>query len=99
MDVQLGVAALEIPGAITADAVAQDEILRTRGRADRIGLHECEPIEGPLQRRWWEETARDGKRSQVPDLIAAARPRCTFVWQQSILLLIRVLSAEGRTAR
>ena len=63
-------AALEIACTVATDAVPQDEILRTGGRADWIGLYEREAIEGALQRGRREEAARDGERPQIPDLRA-----------------------------
>src|SRR2546423_1529208 len=50
LDIQRGVSAFEIAGAIIPDAMAQDQVLRARRSADRIGLHETEALQCALQR-------------------------------------------------
>jgi hypothetical protein len=40
--------------------MAQREVLGAGGRPDRIGLHEAEPVERPLQCGRREQIARDG---------------------------------------
>ena len=59
LDVQRGVAAIEVSCTITGDAMAQREVLRTCRRADRIGLHEAETLDRGLQADRREETAHD----------------------------------------
>ena len=39
-------APVEVAGAVAADPVAEDQILGAGGRADRVGLHEAEPVHG-----------------------------------------------------
>src|SRR5204862_1700896 len=48
-DVERVIQALEIPGAVAGDAMAQREGLRARRRANRICLHEAERVEGSRQ--------------------------------------------------
>ena len=43
----------------------QGQVLRARGRANRVGLHEAEPVEGARQRRRRKEAARDGEAAEV----------------------------------
>jgi hypothetical protein len=62
---QFRVAAFEVAGAITHDAVAQRQVLRTRGRADRVRLHETEPRDRPRERGRLEQRAGDGVVAQV----------------------------------
>src|SRR5207247_1162591 len=62
---ELHVAALEVAGTVVLDAMAQHQVLRARGRADRIGLHEAQSVEGAFERGGREETAGDGKTSQL----------------------------------
>ena len=57
LDAERRVAALEVAGTVALDAVAQRQILRARRRADRVGLHEAQPVDGAFQRRQREETA------------------------------------------
>jgi hypothetical protein len=49
VNVETVIAALEIAGTVTGDAVPQDEVLRARRRAYRIRLHEAEPVQRALQ--------------------------------------------------
>ena len=65
VDVEAGISALEIAGAIARHAMTQREVLRSRRRANGIGLHEAEYVERPLQRGRWEKAARDGGTTQV----------------------------------
>jgi hypothetical protein len=58
--------------------VPQGEVLRTRGRADRIGLHEPEPLKRWLERHRLTQAARDGKAPQVREaeqMRSEAEPR------------------------
>src|SRR5690606_25072962 len=64
-DAQRGIAALEITSAIVADPMAQGQVLCARGSADRIRLHEPEPLDRALQRGWWEQGAGDGERAEL----------------------------------
>jgi hypothetical protein len=65
VDVEAGVAALEVARAIPRDAVTQREVLRAGGCPDGIGLHEAEGIERSLQGGRREEAARDGSPPQI----------------------------------
>ena len=65
VDIELGVAALEITRAVVDDAMAQREVLRTRWSPNRIGLDEAEPVERALKRGGREERARDGGAPQI----------------------------------
>ena len=58
------VAAFQIACAVVPDAVSQGQILRTGRRANRIGLHEPEPVQRTPERRRLEQTAADGKSSE-----------------------------------
>jgi hypothetical protein len=59
VDVEFGVAPLEVTGAVAVDPMTQGEILRARRRPDRIRLHETEAIERALQRGRREQGACD----------------------------------------
>ena len=50
-DVQRRIVPLEIARVVSANAMPEDEILRTRRRSDGIGLHETEPVDGFGKRR------------------------------------------------
>jgi hypothetical protein len=65
LDLQLRVAALEVAGAVAGDAVAQDQVLRARRRADRVGLDEAELVDRATERRRLEQRSRDGVAAQV----------------------------------
>ena len=52
LDRELGVVKFQITCAIAAYTLAQDQVLGAGGSADRIGLHESEPVDRALQRRW-----------------------------------------------
>ena len=65
LDAELGVATFEVAGSVIFDAMAQDEILRASGRANRIGLHEAKPVERAFQRSGREKAIRDGKAAEV----------------------------------
>ena len=47
LNVELGVAPLQIAGAIALDAVAQCQVLSTCRGADRIRLHKAQPLDRP----------------------------------------------------
>src|SRR5262245_27128679 len=57
--VELGIAPIQIAGTIAGHAMPQRQILRARGRADRIRLDETKDLERSRQPRWSEETSRD----------------------------------------
>src|SRR5207244_9454078 len=65
VDVQAGIAMLEIASAIAGHAMTQREVLRSRRRANGIGLHEPEYVERALQRGRREKAARDRGTTQV----------------------------------
>ena len=65
LDAELRVAAFEVAGTVVLDAMAQHQILSARRRADRVGLHKAQPVEGAFQRGGREEAAGDGKAPQV----------------------------------
>jgi hypothetical protein len=65
VDPQARIAALEVADAVAGDAVAQDQVLGARRRADRIGLDEAELVDRARERRRLEERARDGVAAQV----------------------------------
>src|SRR5690348_1448717 len=48
-------------------AMAKNQILCSGRSADRIGLHETEPIDRPLQSGWREQRHRNGMTPKVPD--------------------------------
>jgi len=56
---KLRVMLLQIPGAIPAYALAQDQILGSGRCTDRIGLHKAQAIDRSLQRRRRKQRARD----------------------------------------
>src|SRR5689334_2953271 len=58
-DRQLFVAALQVAGAITLDAMAKREVLRASGRANGIGLDEAHAIERRAERRGRKKAAAD----------------------------------------
>jgi hypothetical protein len=57
LDAEPRVATLEVSGAIVPDPMAQDQILRARRGADRVGLDKTEPLDRTQQR---------GRRKQRP---------------------------------
>ena len=64
-DVERRIAPVEIARAVTGDAMPQHEVLRTRRRADRIGLHEPKAIERATQIGAGKKASRDRKAPQV----------------------------------
>src|SRR6185312_4664253 len=64
-DIELFILLFEISRPIVLNPVTQDQILRTRGRADRVGLHKPHALESFRQRHRREETARDGVASKL----------------------------------
>ena len=65
VDIELGVAPLQIARAITLHAMAQNQILGAGRRADRVGLHKSKPVKSAFQRRWRKQTSRDRIAPQV----------------------------------
>ena len=65
LDRELRIAPLEVTGAIVLHAMAQRQVLRTRRRADRVGLHEAELVDRAPEGRGREQAARDGVAAQV----------------------------------
>src|SRR5258708_3900907 len=64
-DAELRVAAFEVAGAIIPDAMPQDQVLSPRRRANRISLHEAQPIERAFQRSGREEALLDGEPAEI----------------------------------
>src|SRR5258708_26950631 len=54
-----------VAGRVVLDAMTQDQVLSARRGADRVGLHEAQPVEGAFQRGGSEEAAGDGKPPQI----------------------------------
>jgi len=50
LEAQPGVAPLKIAGAVVRHAVPQDQVLRARRCADRVGLDKAEAREDPAKR-------------------------------------------------
>src|SRR5579864_1889220 len=65
LDAELRVETFEVTGTVILDSMAKDQVLSARRRADRIGLHKAQPVEGAFQRGGCEEAAGDGKAAQV----------------------------------
>jgi hypothetical protein len=65
VDRERPIAPLQVPVAIALNAMSQDQVLRTRRGADRIGLHEPEALDGAPQRRRREQ--RPGDRITAQD--------------------------------
>src|SRR6267142_3276755 len=65
LDVELRVAAFEVAGTVVLYAMAEYQVLRARGRADRIGLHKAQLVEGAVESGGLEEAVGDGKAPQV----------------------------------
>ena len=59
------VAALQLAGTVVAHAVAQDQVLRARRRAQRVGLHEAQALQRLWQRAGREQRAGHGVAAQV----------------------------------
>ena len=57
--VAISAATLQIAGAVVLDAMAQRQVLRACGGADRVGLHETQAHDGALQGRGFEQRAGD----------------------------------------
>lgn len=55
LDAKPGIEPLKIARSVVADTMAKREVLRTRWRADGVGLHEAEPVDGAAQRRRREQ--------------------------------------------
>ena len=82
-DVERRVAPLQIAGAVALHALAKDQVLRPRRRADRVRLHEPQPIERARQRGRPEQAARDREAPQIlerhaPDVPPDASSRWSF---------------------
>jgi hypothetical protein len=75
--------------------MAQREVLRARRRADRVGLHEAQPVEGAFQRGGREEAAGDSKAPQIvegdrhPEVLGGRRLLEVVLLQAHIELLAR----------
>ena len=61
VDAQRREAAFEVAGAVGLDAMAQRQVLGSRGRTDRVGLDEAERVDGAPQRGGTEQAAADGE--------------------------------------
>ena len=65
-DRERSVAPLEVAGAVVPNAVPQRQILGAGGRANRIGLHEAESLDGTTERGRRTQAAR---YSQAPEVV------------------------------
>jgi hypothetical protein len=70
----VAVGALEVAGAVAVDAVAQDQVLRARGRADRVVLNEAQPRDRLGRRRGAPQRPRDRVTAQRSRVHAALSP-------------------------
>ena len=64
-DVERWIAALEVAHAIVLHSMAQDQILRARGRANRVCLDEADAADRSIERGGWEEAPGHGERPEV----------------------------------
>lgn len=64
-DIQPCVPALQVTGDITSDAMAEDQVLRTCRRPDRVGLHEAKASDRAAQRGWRGELPTKRKLAQA----------------------------------
>ena len=62
---QFRIASLEVTGTIVRDPMAQREILRPCRRANRIGLHESQLVDGLAKRGGLEQGTRYGVTAQM----------------------------------
>src|SRR3984893_11194548 len=62
---ELGIETFEVAGTVVLDSMAQHQVLRARGRANRVGLHKAQPVEGAFQRGRRKDAVGGGKASQV----------------------------------
>src|ERR1700733_5000256 len=65
LDAELRVIAFQIPGAVVLHSMAKGKVLSASRRADRVGLHKAQPIDGAFQGGGCEEAAGDGVAPQV----------------------------------
>ena len=65
LDVQRGVAALEVSGAVARHPVTQDQVLGPGRRTDRVGLDEPESAQGARQGRGREQRVEDGPDAEA----------------------------------
>ncbi len=86
-DRQLRIAALQVTGAVTRDAVAQRQVLGARRRAKRVGLDEAQPGNRPRQRGRFEQAARDGITAQV---VESDRHPCIMPHRYSAFRLTQI---------
>ncbi len=64
-DVERRVLRLEIACAVAGDAMPERQVLRARRRADRIGLHESEPLDRAAQVARREQRTGDGVAAKI----------------------------------
>ncbi len=83
-DAERVVEAFEVAGAISGDAVPQSQVLRAGGRANRVGLHEAERVQGARKRGRRKETAGDGEATEVGE--GECQMSCGLQAARSILL-------------
>ena len=67
VDVQAGVAALQIARAVVRHTVPQRQILRACRRSNRVSLHETECLERLRQGCRWKQAPRDRVSAQFVD--------------------------------
>ncbi len=65
LDAELRVATLEVAGTVALHPVAQDQVLRPRGGANRISLNESKLMKRAFQHRRWEKAAGDGEGAKI----------------------------------
>src|SRR5215469_9727035 len=64
-DAEFYIATLQIACAVVANAMPQDQVLRPRWCANRVGLHESQVVERAFQRRRLEQRACNGEPPQI----------------------------------
>jgi hypothetical protein len=65
LDAECRIETLEIACAVGGDAVAEYQILRTRGSANRVGLHIPQASERAFERCRRKQASADGKAPEV----------------------------------
>jgi hypothetical protein len=96
-DAKRGEPRFEVASAIARDAMAECQVLRTRRRADRIGLYEPEALEGLRDASWTEERARDRVASKVVETEAHGFPLLPRHQSIGFPLIANLSSVHGQT--
>jgi hypothetical protein len=71
-EVERFVLGLEVAGVVVDDAMPEDEVLRSRRRANRVCLDEAEALDRGSQRRRRKERAADRETPELADVELAA---------------------------